>query len=82
MKDMKVAGNAAGFGSKVKAALMLALLAMFTGPAFASGGGSGFDVSAIISMFVEYTGYAVALIGAWALAIWSLRAMGLLTRRG
>ncbi|WP_202840843.1 hypothetical protein [Luteimonas saliphila] len=79
MKNVQVAGAAAG--SKVSGMVFLLALALLAGPAFA-GGGDDFDPAAILLKFVTYTGYGVALGGGWALAVWSLRAMGLLTKRG
>lgn len=38
----------------------------------------GFDPSTIEARIVLYTGFAVTLIGAYALGRWTLRAMGLI----
>lgn len=72
----KVAGVVAGTRAKAAAVGTTAMVA--AGSAMAGGGGSGFDPSEITSKIVEYTGYGVTLIGAYALGRWSLRAMGLI----
>lgn len=53
--------------------------ALVPGLAFA-GGGSGFDSSAITTAISDNAAIAVGIIGAFALAVWSLKAMGLLKR--
>lgn len=60
----------------------IACTALVPGFAFASGGGSGFDSSTIISKINENSGTAVMIIGAMVLAVWGLRSMGLLKGRG
>ena len=60
-----------------KAAAASALTtAMVMAPAFAQSG--DFDPSPIIAKFVAYTAIGITLLGAFALAVWSLRAMGLI----
>lgn len=68
------------FKSKAAAMFVAFVVSMAALPAMAGGGGGGFDTAAILALFVEYTGYAVIIIGGWSLALWSLRAMGLLKK--
>lgn len=50
-----------------------------SGMAMASGGG-GFDSATVISKIEENAGTAALILGAFILAIWGLRSMGLFKR--
>lgn len=66
-----------GFRAKVASAVAAAAAA--PGLALASGG-SGFDASEITAQITANAATAVGIVGAFALAVWGLRAMGLLKR--
>ena len=54
-----------------------ALVALGTSPVFAQ----DFDPAPIQTKITTYAGYAVAILAAMALAVWGLRAMGLVGGR-
>ena len=63
---------------KQKAVAAGTALATLSGSALAAGG--GFDSSSIVTKITENAAEAALVIGAFILAVWGLRAMGLLKR--
>lgn len=75
---VKRAGNAVA--SKFKRVVAALTVALFSLPAFAASG--SFDSASIVTKIQANAAEAVLIIGAFILAVWGLRAMGLLGRRG
>lgn len=56
--------------------------ALMLSPAFAmASGGGDFDGTEVISKIVTYTAVGVAILGAFALGRWTLRALGIIGGR-
>lgn len=77
-KSIRQRAADAARGAKFHAMTGTAALATLPGMAFAQE--SAFDASEITGLITTYTGIAVGVIGAFAVGVWSLRAMGLLKR--
>lgn len=67
---------------KLHSALALTALMLSPGFAFASGGGSDFDSSAVLAKIAANVLIGVGIIGAFILGLWTLRTMGLLKPKG
>ena len=64
--------------TNAKAATLAALTAVMLSPGMALAQSGDFDPAPIITKFVTYTAIGVTLLGAFALGVWTLRAMGLI----
>jgi hypothetical protein len=67
---------------RTKAAVAGGALAVLAGNASATTGTGGFDSSTIVAKIEANAVEATLIIGAFILAVWGLRAMGLLGKRG
>lgn len=76
-KSIRQRAAEAARGAKFHAVTGTAALATLPGMAFAQ---DAFDAAEITGLITQYTGIAVGVIGAFAVGVWSLRAMGLLKR--
>lgn len=83
MNNVLTRGNArtrwANAGSFVKK--QLAVLSMAAAPVAAFAQDASFDETSIITKITTYGGKAVLIIGAFLLAVWGLRALGILGKR-
>ncbi|WP_223495079.1 hypothetical protein [Stenotrophomonas indicatrix] len=76
MHHTTIKGLVALMNNKAKSAAMLTGTMLAVSPAFAFA--ADFDGTEVISKIVTYTGVGVAILGAFALGRWTLRALGII----
>ncbi|MBN5028335.1 hypothetical protein JY419_02695 [Stenotrophomonas maltophilia] len=76
MHNTTVKGFLGRMGNKAKSAAMMTGTMLAVSPAFAFA--ADFDGTEVISKIVTYTGVGVAILGAFALGRWTLRALGII----